>query len=143
MDSCKCKECKTNKKGGAIKKCDNYKEFSQMTLFEIRKNAEKKKLLRDITWEDYGLTDKWYRKKLKILCMSGEYDLIARSAAYITNPDIAEYILLSVKENKTYENVEFAERLGRIPCGRTDFYGYRRLFYYYFERALTSVQNMP
>lgn len=49
---------------------------------------------------------------------------------------IAQYILVSVMKNKSYEGIEYVEGLGRIPCGRPDFYGYRRLFYHLLDEEL-------
>lgn len=50
-------------------------------------------------------------------------------AAVATNPGIWKYLLKSVTQDLTYEFVEYDEELGRITVGKTDFYGYRRLFY--------------
>lgn len=50
-------------------------------------------------------------------------------AAKQANPDIWRYILKSVTSDLPYELVEYDEQQGRIPVGKTDFYGYRRLFY--------------
>ena len=36
----------------------------------------------------------------------------------------------------SYDFLEFHDRLGRCPLGRTDFYGARRLFFYYLDVAL-------
>ena len=52
-------------------------------------------------------------------------ELAARQA----NPDIWRYILKSVTSDLPYELIEYDEQQGRIPVGKTDFYGYRRLFY--------------
>ena len=51
-------------------------------------------------------------------------------AAIAANPEIYQYIIKSVTYDLPYEFIEYDERLGRIPVGKTDFYGYRRLFYY-------------
>ena len=37
--------------------------------------------------------------------------------------------LKSVTDDLSYEYLEFDDTLGRIPVGKTDFYGYRRKFY--------------
>lgn len=39
------------------------------------------------------------------------------------------YLLKSVTDDLSYEYLEFDDTLGRIPVGKTDFYGYRRKFY--------------
>lgn len=36
----------------------------------------------------------------------------------------------------SYEWVEFHEKLGRCPLGRSDFYGAKRLFFHYLDEAL-------
>ncbi|MCH5261614.1 MAG: hypothetical protein J1F42_01750 [Lachnospiraceae bacterium] len=84
------------------------------------------------SWKDYNITHERYIE-LKQAAQSGQYQDIVKEAAYMANKDIAEYIILSVMESKTYEEVEYAEHLGRIPCGRTDFYGYRRRFYHILD----------
>lgn len=90
------------------------------------------------SWEHYGISKQRY-VELKTAVQSGRYASLALSAAYAANKNIAEYILLSVMENKSYEGVEYAEGLGRIPCGRTDFYGYRRLFFSLFDKGLRGI----
>lgn len=114
-----------------------YWEKKAKAKTEPEKNGEKpvKKAPRCISLNSYGITAERY-KELRAACQSGEYSDTVRLAAYTAAPDIAEYILLSVTENKTYERVEYSERLGRIPCGRTDFYGYRRLFYHHLDQLL-------
>lgn len=92
------------------------------------------------SWEHYGITIERYLQLRNVL-ESGQYDGIARDAAYQANKDIAEYILLSVKKNKSYEGVEYVRGLGRIPCGRTDFYGYRRLFYHIFDEHIKENEG--
>lgn len=124
IKSCKCFNCKE-----PVKICNEKQEFKQISL------VEKKKLTRLFTWQDYGITKERY-DELKALCQSGKYDDVARSEARRANEIISEYILLSVKKNLSFEGVEYAKGLGRIPCGRTDFYGYRRLFYHLFDERI-------
>ncbi len=50
-------------------------------------------------------------------------------AAAAANPEIWKYILKSVTSDLPYEWIEYDEEQGRIPVGKTDFYGYRRLFF--------------
>lgn len=88
------------------------------------------------TWEDYGLDDKDYRKKLHAICQSGEYKSLIRQVAHQTCPDIAGHLVKSVTQSKSYEKIEFDLELGRICVGKTDFYGYRRLFYHNLDVAL-------
>lgn len=63
-------------------------------------------------------------------------------AAHEASDAIAGYILLSVTQGLSFEGVEYAEGLGRIPCGRTDFYGYRRMFYHIFDKKLMGGKVM-
>lgn len=134
---------------------------------------KKKKSIRNINWEDYGISRKRY-KELEAFCLQYEekkskikYGLapinfdgmprgnaggsttennalenvvfkgdcsIIEEAAQKSNPELYRYILKSVTLGLTYEVIEFDENLGRIPICRTDFYGYRRLFFYYLDR---------
>lgn len=54
-------------------------------------------------------------------------------AAIAAAPDIYPYIIKSVTNGLSYDFVEYDERLGRIPVGKTEFYGYRRLFYHFLD----------
>ena len=131
------------------------------------------KRLRNMTWDDYGISKHRY-KELQAFCLqydekkskikygiSGvQYDgqpkgtstesqvessaiennLYKRDCAMIeeaairANPTIWKYIVRSVTQGLTYEFVEYDGELGKIPVGKTDFYGYRRLFYFYLHR---------
>lgn len=55
-------------------------------------------------------------------------------AAEATSRELAPYILKSVTKDMTFEELEYDEELGRIPVGKTDFYGYRRLFFYNLQK---------
>lgn len=138
MNTCGCRNCQYYDR--AVKSCNSYNQFEQMSLFDLTPKSVRRPLPRFITYDNYGISKRRY-KELRELCMSKKYNEDVRSAAYKANKDIAEYILLSVIKNKSYEGVEYTDGLGRIPCGRTDFYGYRRLFYHYFNEALKMVQN--
>ena len=50
-------------------------------------------------------------------------------AARESSEELAPYLLKSVTDDLSYEYLEFDDTLGRIPVGKTDFYGYRRKFY--------------
>lgn len=133
----------------------------------------KKKRLRDMSWDDYGISMNRY-KELKAFCLQYdekkskikygisaiqndgqpkgrstgsqtedqaiENDVYRRDCAMIeeaavrANPEIWKYILKSVTLGLTYEFVEYDEKMGRIPVGKTDFYGYRKLFYNYLNK---------
>lgn len=117
------------------KSCHKRKGFRQTSLFKPERHHAPRE-----SWDDYGITQERYIK-LRFAVQSGIYDDIARAAANKANKDIAEYILLSAAKNKSYEGVEYVSGLGRIPCGRTDFYGYRRLFFSYFDKELRRMEN--
>lgn len=135
-----------------------------------------KKRLRDMTWDDYGISKNRYRE-LKAFCLqydekkseiqygtsgsSSAWENVAsrmgfvgkpvenqavknelyakdcrmiEEAAIRADPGIWKYILRSVTQDLPYEFVEYDEELGRITVGKTDFYSYRRLFYFYLHR---------
>lgn len=105
------------------------------------KEGCKEKNPRFMTWDDYGITRQEY-KQLHELCMSGRdsglLQTLINAAAVETNRMIAAHIVESVTEGKTYEQIEYSKRFGRIACGRTDFYGYRRKFYAVLKRMLEA-----
>lgn len=135
-----------------------------------------KKRLRDMTWDDYGISKNRY-KELKAFCL--QYDekksriqygtnssppmweggtsgggfagkpverqaienesyakdcRMVEEAAIRANPDIWKYIVKSATQDLPYEYVEYDDELGRITVGKTDFYVYRKLFYFYLHR---------
>lgn len=49
---------------------------------------------------------------------------------------IKPWIILSVTKGTSYDLLEFNMQWGRIPVGRTDFYGYRRKFYHNLDVVL-------
>lgn len=130
------------------------------------------KRLRDMTWEDYGISKNRYAE-LKAFCLQYEekkskinrgvgamnYDGMPKSnykensletkairnvmyqedcemieqAAISTSAEIYQYIIKSVTNDLSYRFIEYDEKLGRIPVGKTEFYAMRRLFYYYLD----------
>ena len=130
------------------------------------------KRLRDMTWEDYGISKYRYRE-LKAFCLqypekkeqlsyglTSAGEVIGRSgkisrptenqavsnsrlskdcmmienAAKAAAPGIYPWILASVTEGLSYEELEGHTTLGRVPICKKDFYGYRRLFYFHLHR---------
>lgn len=130
IKACGCQNCT-----GYLKNCGKYQRFEQLRLFIPRSRSKQTARAPRASWKDYQISRERYLE-LRNAVRSGKYDDMARTAANIANKSIAEYILLSVKEKRSYEGVEYAEGLGRIPCGRTDFYGYRRLFYHLLDQEL-------
>ncbi len=94
------------------------------------------------SWGDYGITDE-RRLELKKIARSDEYAGMVFSAALAADRMAAGHIILSVTKKFSYEKLEFHERLGRCPLGRTDFYGTRRLFFHYLDMALKSSHETP
>lgn len=92
------------------------------------------------SWKDYGITQERVDELMKIV-RSGEYETLARQAAHMADEKAAEHILLSVNKNLSYERLEYHDRLGRCPLGRTDFYGARRLFFHYLDCALRGEET--
>ena len=64
-------------------------------------------------------------------------DLI-ESTALIAGEEIAEFILYAVtNEGVTYKYLTGGRcKLGRIPCGRNEYYQRRRMFYYLLSKRM-------
>ena len=134
--------------------------------------TEKEKRLRDMTWDDYGISRNRY-KELQAFCL--QYDEkkskinrgvnavandgmpkgnfkkntlemnairnviyqrdceMIEQAAVAASSQIYPYIIKSVTNDLSFPYIEYDEKLGRIPVGKTEFYGYRRLFYHYLD----------
>lgn len=134
--------------------------------------TEKKKRLRNMTWDDYGISRNRY-KELQAFCL--QYDEkkskinrginavandgmpkgnfkkntlemnairnviyqrdceMIEQAAVAASSEIYPYIIKSVTNDLSFPFIEYDEKLGRIPIGKTEFYGYRRLFYHYLD----------
>lgn len=93
------------------------------------------------SWRDYGIPKDRHRQLTEYI-QSGRYDDIASQAAHEANKTIAQYILLSVKENKSYDAFRVKwqlKEMEQIPYCRTDFYGIRRYFYHIFDEKLKEV----
>ncbi len=97
-------------------------------------------LYRYISWQDYKIDRKQYLE-LRNGCRTGEYSPEMLSKACRGIEFVEPWILLSVTKNISYDRLEFNTRLGRIPIGRTDFYGYRRRFYYNLDCLLKNEQG--
>lgn len=96
--------------------------------------------VRNISWKDYGISVQTQRE-LKEFCFlydekkkrGNSQDLtdckMIEEVARESSEELAPYLLKSVTDDLSYEYLEFDDTLGRIPVGKTDFYGYRRKFY--------------
>lgn len=131
----KCTECKEK-----ITYCENYDGFEQMSIFDTPQETKYQGTPRHPI-EYYGLTDKRVTE-LEKLIQSGIYASLASQAAHTSNEMIAEYILLSVTQNKSYDALEkmwARGKIEKIPCSRTGFYGTRRFFYHLFDLEMKKI----
>lgn len=132
---CQRKECH-----GKITECKQYSGFRQLSIFDPPPKPRHPKTPRH-SWRYYGLSKK-RRKQLKEYIQSEKYASLAYSAARGANEMISEYILLSVTENLSYEGLEKLwgrGEIGRIPYGRTDFYGWRRYAIHLFDLEMRRI----
>lgn len=132
--------CDRLKCGKKKESCGNYLSFRQLSIFEQELTSRPQSTPRK-TWEDYEI-DRGRREKLRMMCRDKAYGNLVRQLAYRANADIAEYIIKSVTESKSYDRLEFNPELGRIPYGKTDFYGIRRYFYYLFDLEVRKEECM-
>ena len=134
LKSCKCQSCKMK-----ITDCKEYSGFRQLSIFEpLEKKYNKAPRY---PWEYYGIS-KQRHKQLTAMMLSGEYAALVSAAAHTANKDIAEYILLSVREKLSYDGLQRLwdlREIERMACGRSDFYGYRRYFYHIFNGKVKEI----
>lgn len=131
----KCIRCKEK-----IEFCQNYKGFNQLSIFE-QSTKEKYQSAPRHSWEHYGISKDRCRRLTEYI-QSGRYAPVAHQAAHMANKGIAEYLLLSVTENLSYDELQKMwelKKIERMACCRTDFYGYRRLFYHLFDLEVRRI----
>ena len=131
----KCTDCKEK-----TEFCDVYNGFWQESIFGIQQETPYQGTPRH-SLAHYGLTDERV-EELEKLIQSGRYASLASQAAHTANETIAECILLSAKENKSYDALRVKwelKEMERIPYCRTDFYGIRRYFYSLFDKELRRI----
>lgn len=117
-----------------IESCENYNGFEQMSIFDTPKEPLRHSTPRH-SLQYYGISKERYRQLTEYI-QSGRYAALASQAAHTANETIAEYILLSVTQNKSYDALRVKwelKEMERIPYCRTDFYGIRRYFYHLFD----------
>ncbi len=137
LNVCKCEGC-TGKK----ESCDRYSGFRQLSIFDTSQEPQYQSAPRH-SWQHYGITKERYRQLTEYI-LSGRYASLASQAAHRANETIAEYILLSVTQNKSYDELQKKwelREIERIPCCRTDFYGYRRYFYHLFDLEIRRIEK--
>ncbi len=143
--ACLCRTCLTvccDRKNCIGKKetCEGYSGFRQLSIFEPPPEPKYQKAPR-YSWEHYGITKERYRQLTEYI-QSGRYAALASQAAHTANETIAEYILLSVTQNKSYDALRVKwelKEMERIPYCRTDFYGIRRYFFSIFNEKMKEI----
>lgn len=93
-----------------------------------------------LSYGEYGMSRERYLE-LRNGCAAGKYGLETLRVACRGLEFIEPWILLSVTKRKSYDRLEFDLQLGRVPVGRTDFYGFRRKFYHNLDCLLRAQQE--
>lgn len=143
--TCLCRTCLNtccNRKECPVKKteCKRYSGFRQLSIFDTSQEPPYQSVPRH-SLAYYGLTDERV-EELEKLIQSGRYASVVRQEAHTANETIAEYILLSVTQNKSYDALRVKwelKEIERIPYCRTDFYGIRRYFYHLFNEKMKEI----
>lgn len=146
--SCLCRTCLNtccNRKSckGKIEYCDSYSGFGQMSIFDQPPKPKYQSAPRH-SWQYYRISKERYRQLTEYI-QSDIYANVARQAAHTASKDIAEYLLLSVTENLSYDELQKMwelRKIKRMPCCKTDFYGYRRYFYHLLDESLKEEKNV-
>lgn len=131
----KCVDCKAK-----TKFCEDYNGFWQESIFNEPQEPQYQGAPRH-SLEYYGLTDERV-EELERLIQSGGYASLALQVAQRANKGIAEYILLSITQNKSYDALRVKwelKEMEQIPYCRTDFYGIRRYFYHLFDLEVRRI----
>lgn len=135
LNVCKCEGC-TGKK----ESCERYSVFWQLSIFDQPPNPQRHSAPRH-SWQHYGISKERYRQLTECI-QSGRYASLSSQAAHRANEMIAEYILLSVTQNKSYDALRVKwelKEMERIPYCRTDFYGIRRYFFSIFNEKMKEI----
>ena len=86
-------------------------------------------------YSEYGISRERYLE-LRNGCAEGRYSPETLREACRGLDFIKSWIILSVTKSKSYDLIEFNSELGRVPVGRSDFYGFRRKFYHNLDVIL-------
>ena len=92
-----------------------------------------------LSFEAYNISRERYIE-LRGGCAAGKYSRETLSKA-CRGLEFIEPIILSVTKSKSYDLIEFDYKLGRIPVGRSDFYGFRRKFYHNLDMLLKEERS--
>lgn len=85
--------------------------------------------------ESLGLSPERIRE-IKMLCRTGKFDGETMRRACRGFEWISDFVIMSAVSGASFDRIEFNAKLGRVPCGRSDFYGYRRQFYSNLDKIL-------
>ena len=132
---CNRKECP-----GKKTECKRYSGFRQLSIFDTLHEPQCHSAPRH-SWQHYGISEERYRQLTEYI-QSGRYASLASQAAHRANETIAEYILLSVTQNKSYDALRVKwelKEMERIPYCRTDFYGIRRYFFHIMNQKMKEI----
>lgn len=135
LNVCKCEDC-----AGKKESCERYSGFRQLSIFDTPQEPQYHSVPRH-SWQHYGISKERCRELTEYI-QSGRYTAVARQAAHTANETIAEYILLSVTQNKSYDDFRAKwelKEMERIPYCRTDFYGIRRYFFSIFNEKMKEI----
>ncbi len=135
LNVCKCEGC-TGKK----ESCERYSGFRQLSIFDQQSNPQYHSVPRH-SWQYYGINKERYRQLTEYI-QSGRYASLVSQAAHTANETIAEYLIISIAENKSYDALEKMWARGeieRIPYGKTDFYGIRRYFMSIMDKEMRRI----
>lgn len=141
--TCLCNSCMTaccdrKKCSGKKEACENYSGFQQLSIFEL---PPQQSGTPRHTIEYYGLTDERVAELAKLI-QSGRYTALASQAAHRADKDAAEYILLSIKQNLSYDALDKLYARGvidRIPCSRTGFYYTKKYFFHLMDLEMRRI----
>lgn len=100
-----------------------------------RKDESREKLARYYSYEDYGI-DKEKLQELQRYARQSQNKHKVAQAAYMAEPFLAEWLVISAMQGRSYDRMNRGEI---VPCGRTDFYGYQRRFYYMLSLELNGT----
>lgn len=95
--------------------------------------------IRRLSYEEYGIS-KERLAELRSGCRAGIYPSEMLSDACNGFEFVRQWILLSVTKNRSYDLIEYS-KWGRIPCGRSNFYSFRRRFYYNLDCLIKTGHN--
>ena len=96
------------------------------------------------SYAGYGLTRERADALLKE-CRAGKHTELVQEAAKQAEPDISEWIILSIIGGKSLHDMEVKWELGEaeiMPCCRNSFYAYRKLTLVILDRMLSGKDTV-